>query len=55
MSDLERLFYPKAVGKQDSYIIGKRNSKVVKQNKSIDVNRNGIITVKEFKSYANII
>lgn len=49
------VFYPKAVGQRNNYVIGRKNSYVVRQNRSIDENKNGIITVKEFKSYANII
>lgn len=48
------IFFPLAVGKKDGYIIGKKGSKVVLQNRAIDINKDGIITVKDFKEYAKI-
>lgn len=49
------VFYPRAVGKHNNYVIGRRNSRVTKMNRSVDVNKDGIITVRDFKSYANVI
>jgi len=47
------VFYPKALGKDLNYVIAGKNSLVSKQNKVIS--RNGVITVKDFKTYANKI
>lgn len=47
------IFYPKALGKDPSYIIGSKGSEIVRQNK-VAKNRNGYITVKSFKAYALI-
>lgn len=41
------VFHPKALGKPNNYVIGNKDSKAVKQNKSIDVNNDGIIEVSE--------
>lgn len=45
------VFYPKALGKSDNYIIG-NNDKVVAQNKTVDFDNDGIITKNDFKNYA---
>ncbi len=52
------VFYPKAIGKNDTYIIGSHINeqyveKVAKQNRGIDKNKDKSITVKEFANYAN--
>lgn len=52
------VFYPKAIGKIDTYIIGSHIGdeyveKVAKQNKGIDINKDDSITVGEFSVYAN--
>ena len=47
------IFYPRAVGKSDDYIIGKKNSLVVKYN--YPLSNDGIITVRDFKNYAKVI
>ncbi len=47
------VFYPNAMGKHDSYIIGHKGSRLVSQNKGVDIDKNGILTVKDFKAYAN--
>ena len=44
------VFYPRAIGKPDNYIIGHKNSKIVKQNPAIS--NNGIITVADIKRFA---
>ena len=49
-------FYPVAVGKPDSYIIGSEKSeawakKVSAQNKIFDLNKNGLITIAEYREY----
>jgi len=46
------VFYPKAMGKHDSYVIGSKGSRVVSLNKGIDINKDGIITVSDFKKFA---
>ena len=46
------VFYPKAVGMGDDYIIGHVGSNVVRQNYPIA--KNGIITVRDFKNYAKV-
>lgn len=46
------VFYPKAVGMNDDYIIGHMGSSVVKQN--YPISKNGIITVGDFKRYAKV-
>lgn len=45
------IFYPKALGKGPDYIIGHKNTDIVKYNK-VMANKNGTITVKDFKNYA---
>lgn len=45
------IFYPKALGKPNNYVIGYKNSMIVKQNKLM-ANKEGYITVKDFKKYA---
>jgi len=45
------IFYPKALGKRNNFIIGNKN-KLVAQNRIIDYNKDSIITVKDFKQYA---
>lgn len=48
------VFFPAAVGKPDDWVFETKNlsrSKIAQQNKGIDLNRNGIITVGEFKEY----
>lgn len=44
-------FYPAALGKADSYIIGAKGSKVSSQNPGIDLNKDGVITKGEFYDY----
>ena len=44
-------FYPAALGKPDSYIIGAKGSKVSSQNPGIDLNKDGEITKGEFYRY----
>lgn len=47
------IFYPKAVGKPDSYVIAKANTSTYAQNKGIDLkgNSDGILTVSDFKKF----
>ncbi len=47
------VFLPSAVGKHNTYVLGRKNSKIVKYNIGVDSNKDGIITVKDFKQYAN--
>jgi hypothetical protein len=61
------IFFPRALGKDNSYIMGikppknmERDSmsfaqKVYHGNSSIDMNKDGIITVEDFKNFANKI
>lgn len=47
-------FYPYALGKSDSYIFGSERGSaavVASQNRPFDINRDGVITVREFKTY----
>ncbi len=48
------VFYPRAMGQSNSYVIGKKGSKVVSYNKGVDVNKDSIITVKDFKRYTQL-
>jgi hypothetical protein len=48
------VFYPKAMGQSDSYIIGPKGSKAVSYNKGVDVNKDGILTVGDFRKYTVI-
>jgi len=43
------IFYPRALGKQDDYVLGKNKSKTVLWNSPFDTNNDGTITVGEFK------
>ena len=47
------IFYPQAIGKENDYIIAKKNSSGIKkiiynQNKNLDINKDGTITVQEY-------
>ncbi len=49
-------FYPAAIGKKDSYVIGSKNGdayarKVGSQNKALDMNKDGYVTVRDFKQF----
>ncbi len=46
------VFYPRAIGKPDHYVIGHKNSKIVKQNPGMS--NNGLITVKDVKRFASL-
>jgi len=43
------VFYPAALGQSESFIIG--SGKVVEQNKHVDKDNDGILTVKDFTQY----
>lgn len=48
------VFFPAAIGFKDTDVIKSRNlsaSRVAQQNPAIDLNSDGVITVKEFKEY----
>lgn len=48
------VFFPAAIGKPDDWIIETKKisrTSVARQNPSIDMNKNGMITVAEFKEY----
>jgi hypothetical protein len=47
------IFYPKAVGKPDNYVIGKPDSTLYRQNKGVDLqgNKDGTLTVSDFKAF----
>lgn len=47
------VFYPKAMGESNAYVIGPKGSRVVSLNKGVDVNNDGIITVGDFKEFAD--
>lgn len=61
------IFFPRALGKGDSYVMGIKppmnmitdsmsfKQKVYAYNKNIDMNKDGIITVEDFKNFANKI
>jgi len=44
------VFYPAALGKSRDYVIG--TGKIVEQNSSVDTNKDGVITVKDFIEYS---
>lgn len=44
------VFYPAALGKLDSYVIG-YGGKLVAQNKAVDYDDDGVITKRDFKRY----
>jgi len=47
------IFYPKAVGKKDSYVIAKPDTITYRQNKGVDMkgDKDGRLTVSDFKSF----
>lgn len=45
------VLYPKALNKSDEYVIGEKNSKAVKWNRPLDIDKDSILTVKDVKSY----
>ena len=51
-----KTFYPKALNEKDNYILGSevsdaRARKIAQQNKAIDLNKDGYITLGEFKKW----
>ncbi len=46
------VFYPRAIGKPDHYVIGHKNSRIVKQNPGMS--NNGLITVGDVKKFARL-
>ena len=49
------VFYPSAMGKGDTYVIGSKGSRTVSLNKGVDVNNDGILTVGDFRQFAGVI
>lgn len=47
------VFHPAAISKSNDHIAGKKNSKMVQQNPTFDINKDGIITVSELKQKIN--
>lgn len=47
------VFHPAALSKSDDHIAGKKDSKMVRQNPTFDINKDGIITVSEIKQKIN--
>lgn len=50
------VFFPAAIGKPDNWVFEARNisrSAVARQNPAIDINKDNVITVAEFKEYLN--
>ncbi len=50
------VFYPKAYGKADSYVIGIKGQKAYDYNRAIDTtwgNNDGVLTAGDFRMYAN--
>jgi len=47
------IFYPKAVGQKDSYVIAKPDTITYRQNKGVDMkgDKDGTLTVSDFKSF----
>jgi hypothetical protein len=46
------VFYPAALGKTKDFVIG--TGKLVQQNKNVDANKDGTITVADFMAYAKV-
>jgi len=49
------VFYPRALSRHEDFVIGKYNSILFKQNKGMDINKDKIITVKDFNTFINKI
>ena len=45
------VFYPVAIGKPVTYVIGKKGGSIYAQNAGLDVNRNGEITVQDVQTW----
>ena len=43
------IFHPISIGKKDSHIIGDYESRIVKQNREMDINNDSILTVEEIR------
>jgi hypothetical protein len=46
------VFYPAAIGKPDTYVIARPGTAVYNQNAGTDMNKDGTITVADFKAFA---
>lgn len=44
-------FFPVAVGKSDSYVIGRKGQDTYDWNSSLDFNKDGILTVADFRAF----
>ena len=45
------VFYPKAIGKADSYVLFSEGSNSYSQNRNLDTNNDGKVTVKDVKNW----
>jgi hypothetical protein len=49
------IFSPRSIQMKESYVIGNKTSRVYNQNKTLDVNRDSTITIKDVKIYIHKI